>query len=268
MGPMDGAELPSSGLSHSRHLQRLSGEQTTMPFSYRYLIVTTTIIANLVFGLDAALAEQRYIADTIVVSLREGPGSDFKAIKTLQTGQSFEVLETKNYFVRVRTTDGDEGWIPDRYTVDTPPNALMVKDLNEQISDLTAQNEELLAKSERMADQLAGKGIPLQSEAPPPTAASESAEIKRLENELAEANKRYTQLEDDAKDVLPITTERDRLQQELKATQESLATLQQAKPSLGSRENIYWFLAGGGVFLLGWIIGKVSCRRPRHSLTL
>jgi SH3 domain protein len=250
------------GPSRNSYSQQVSGGHTPMPFSHKFLIIISTIVTSLVLGVGLALAEQRYIVDTIVVALREGPGADFKPIKTLQTGQSFEVLETRNDFVRVRTTEGDEGWVANRYTVESPPNAVVVKELNEKITALTAQNEQLQAKTELMDDQLAGKGIT------PQTPTNESAEIKKLESELAELTNRYSQLEADAKDVLPVTTERDRLQQELKAAQESLATLEQTKSSLGSRENIYWFLAGSGVFLLGWIIGKVSCRRPRHSLTL
>lgn len=237
-----------------------------MSLSHKLMIIIHTIVFSLFLAAAIVPAEQRYIVDTVHVSLREGPGSAFKAIKTLQTGQSFEVLESRNGYVRVRTEEGDEGWVPNQYTDDNPPDAILVKQLNDQIKALTEQNEQLLTKTERLADQLAGTEVSAQTD--PSAQANESAEIKRLESELAELTNRYNQLAADAEDIMPIAAARDQLQEELKRTQESLATLQQEKPLLGSRENIYWFLAGSGVFLLGWMVGKVSCRRPRHSLTL
>lgn len=252
-----------------RYQSTVSGEQTTMPFPKKLPIIILLSMACLFFGAGVASAEQRYIVDTLVVSLREGPGPHFKAIKTLQTGQSFEVLETQEDFVRVRTAEGDEGWVQSQYTDPRPPKAVVVKELNEKITALTAENEQLLAKSERLAAQLSGQGLPPTNEQPAASATDEAAKVRQLEEELADLSKRYTQLEADAKDVLPVTKERDRLHQELAAARESVAKLQQANASLTTRQNIYWFLAGSGVFMLGWMVGRgSSSRRQRPSLTL
>jgi len=241
-----------------------------MPFPKKLPTIIQVIMACLLLGAGVApAAEQRYIVDTLVVSLREGPGPHFKAVKTLQTGQSFEVLETKDDFVRVRTAEGDEGWVQSQYTDSRPPNAVMVKELNEKISALTAQNVQLLAKSERLTAQLSDQGLTPPSEQSAAASTNDAAEIRRLEDELAELTKRYTQLEADAKDVLPVTKERDRLHQELAAAHESVTKLQRATAALTTRQNIYWFLAGSGVFMLGWMVGRgSSSRRQRPSLTL
>lgn len=232
-----------------------------MPGCKRLPTIPILTLACLLGWASLGHAEQRYIADTIVVSLREGPGSQFKVIKPLKTGQSFEVLENRNDYLRVRTPEGDEGWIKDQFTDTKPPNAFLANDLNEQITTLTAQNERLTA-------QLAGKGLVPHSEVATPALPEESIDIKKVRSDLAELTTRYAQLEADAKDILPITKERERLQKELSAMQESLAALRAENASLAYGRKIYWFLAGGGVFLLGWIIGRLSFRRPRHSLTL
>jgi SH3 domain protein len=233
-----------------------------MPNLKKLLITTSFALACLLSLAGHALAEQRYIVDTIVVSLREGPGSQFKFIKTLKTGQSFEVLETKNDYVRVRTADGDEGWLQKQFTDTNPPNATAVKDLNDKINTLKAQNVELTA-------QLAHKGQTSTTDSKGLTPGSEeTTEIKKLQDDLAEMTKRYNQLEIDAKDVLKISTERNRLQATLTSMQKNLAELQQENTLLANRQTIYWFLAGGGVLLLGWMLGRISFRRQRHSLTL
>ncbi len=216
--------------------------------------------------------EERYIVDTITVTLREGPGPQYKVVKTLQTGQSFDVLETQNEFIRVRTRSGEEGWLQDRYTDTRPPDTILVKDLNEKISLLTAQNEQLSAnlanltvqQSDTSADSQAGK------ESTEQTSAKESSEVKRLQAELAETTKQFKQLETAAADVLQIMEENDKLKAESSSMQKNMAQLQQANAALADRQEVYWFLAGSGVFFLGWMIGKISFRRQRHqsSLTL
>ena len=205
-------------------------------------------------------AEERYIADTIVVSLREGPGPQYNVIKTLQTGQSFEVLERRNNFIRVRTKDGDEGWLQDQFTSTRPPSKN--KGSDEARPPLTTpQNAPPLATA---VDSQPGKEYADQA------MDNESPEVKKLQIELAEMTERFKQLENDSQDVLQIKTENGQLKKELATIQESLAQVQQANATLASRENIYWFLSGGGVFLLGMMLGRISFRRQRHhsSLTL
>jgi len=224
------------------------------------------MLAGLVQG------EERYIVDTITVSLREGAGPQYKVVKTLQTGQSFEVLETQGEFVRVRTKEGEEGWLQERFTNARPPDRLTIKDLNEKVSLLTAQNEQLTANLAHLNGQQPSTPVdaPLAKEAPEQSTANESTEVKRLQTALDDATRKFKELETASADVLQIMEENDKIKTELSAKQSSIAQLQQANDALEDQQKIYWFIAGGGVFLLGWIIGKISIRRQRHhsSLTL
>lgn len=45
------------------------------------------------------------------VSVREGPGSNFKSLTEVKKGTSLEVLEEKGAWIRIRLEDGQEGWI-------------------------------------------------------------------------------------------------------------------------------------------------------------
>lgn len=224
------------------------------------------MIASLVQG------EERYIVDTITVSLREGAGPQYKVIKTLQTGQAFEALETKGEFVRVRTKGGEEGWLQERFTDTRPPDTVLIKDLNEKISLLTAQNEQLTANLAHLDGQQTANPVEplLGKESPEQPTANESAEVKRLQAALDVSALKFKELETAASDVLQIMEENDKLKAELSSTQYTIAQLQQANAALDDRQKLYWFIAGAGVFLLGWIIGKISIRRQRHhsSLTL
>lgn len=242
-------------------------------FNRKRIVAILTINAFCLLTIAGlAQGEERYIVDTITVSLREGAGPQYKVIKTLQTGQAFEVLETQGEFVRVRTKEGEEGWLQERFTNARPPDRLTIKDLNEKVSLLTAQNEQLTANLAQLNGQQTANPVDATpgKEAPEQSTTNESAEAKRLQTALDDATRKFKELETASADVLQIMEENDKLKAELSAKQSSIAQLQQANDSLEDQQKIYWFIAGGGVFLLGWIIGKISIRRQRHhsSLTL
>ncbi|MDA8159405.1 MAG: TIGR04211 family SH3 domain-containing protein [Desulfobacteraceae bacterium] len=199
-----------------------------------------------------APAEQRYIVDNIVVSLRQGPGPQYKVLKTLQTGQSFEVLETKDGFSRVRTSDGVEGWVQEQFTSPNPPseNIKLINELNETIKKLKAENEGLTKTGQAVAQD------------------GDSATVQGLRAALAASNQRYQQLESEAQDVVSLKTEKERSQTQAAAAQATVVRLTAENQALRKRQTILWFLAGAGVLLLGWLIGRASHRRQRHSLTL
>ena len=199
-----------------------------------------------------APAEQRYIVDNIVVSLRQGPGPQYKVLKTLQTGQSFEVLETKDGFSRVRTSDGVEGWVQEQFTSPNPPseNIKLINELNETIKKLKAENEGLTKTGQAVAQD------------------GDSATVQGLRAALAASNQRYQQLESEAQDVVSLKTEKERSQTQAAAAQVTVVRLTAENQALRKRQTILWFLAGAGVLLLGWLIGRASHRRQRHSLTL
>jgi curli biogenesis system outer membrane secretion channel CsgG len=54
------------------------------------------------------------------VSLRDGPGTNFKSTIQVQKGTALEVIEDKGQWIRVRLEDGQEGWIGKATTSETP----------------------------------------------------------------------------------------------------------------------------------------------------
>jgi curli biogenesis system outer membrane secretion channel CsgG len=54
------------------------------------------------------------------VSLREGPGTNFKSLSEIKKGTALEIIEEKEQWFRVRLEDGQEGWIGKATTSETP----------------------------------------------------------------------------------------------------------------------------------------------------
>ena len=53
-------------------------------------------------------------------SLREGPGTNFKALSEVKKGTALAILEEKGQWLRVSLEDGEEGWIGKATTSETP----------------------------------------------------------------------------------------------------------------------------------------------------
>jgi len=54
------------------------------------------------------------------VSLREGPGTNFKSLAEIKKGTALEIIEEKGQWLRVRLEDGQEGWIGKATTSENP----------------------------------------------------------------------------------------------------------------------------------------------------
>jgi len=219
----------------------------------------------------AAAVKHLYVSDILVVSLREGPSKSYRSITTVKSGTRLTVLGEENKFVKVRLDNGTEGWIPRQYTLSEPPKAEVIKSLNREVERLSRSNEELSAKAEALARQ-ASAATERVRELERRAADSDNEKdraISSLREELAALQKSYQTLKQTAGDAIDIRRQRDNLKKETAALRQRVAELKQQAGEASRRDDLYWFLAGGGVLLLGWLLGRLPSRRQsRPSLTL
>jgi SH3 domain protein len=76
--------------------------------------------------------------------------------------------------------------------------------------------------------------------------------------ELKKINRKYNALVKDSKDVVNLVEEREILKASNIGLQTMTEQLQQENDKLERLQMIWWFVAGGVVFFVGWIIGKIS----------
>jgi SH3 domain protein len=198
----------------------------------------------------AAMAQTHFITDTIQVTLRSGPAMDRKIIALLDSGQPLEIMEKGDEWSQIRLPSGREGWVLTRLIqTDTP--------LKTQLAALQERYDALLDQS----------GMP-------------SAEMKKLENDKAALSKQLAQarqelsglteakrqLEAALADADAIQTHRNRLVKELAESRGQAAGLTREITAARSKRNIWWFLSGAGVLVLGLLIGlSMRSRRKRSS---
>ena len=91
-----------------------------------------------------------------------------------------------------------------------------------------------------------------------------TARLNTTEKELARITEEYQKLQQISSDVLQITRERDQLRQENSTLMGQMQQLQEQSNLYLRTAVIKWFLAGAGVLLAGWILGKISRKKNRY----
>jgi SH3 domain protein len=182
-------------------------------------------------------AETRFVE--LEVTLRRGPGTDFGITRMVRSGSPVEVLETNSRagWTRVRTPNGDEGWMLSRYLTAEPAGRQELVAAQKRIEELSRDNREVTGERNRLMN-----------------------ESDKLAEELA-------RLKDLSSNAIAIETTNKRLQAAVDRLELEVSTLKEENRLLGTNVKRDWFLAGGGVLFVGLLRGlilpRVRWRRKR-----
>ncbi len=210
-------------------------------------------------------ADTRYVSDKLVITMRTGAGNEYKIIKTLETGAPVEVLEETGKHYKVRTKDGKEGWVLKQYVVADIPKTIIISGLRAEIEKLKGSREKLKREGDALRKELKSEKGLLKDD------------IKELEKTLKEKNDRingitgrlqgmtdkYNKLVEDSGDVVKVVRERDEFKKENARLSIEKDELSKKNERLFKRNAVYWFLAGGVVFLVGWVVGQISRKKKK-----
>lgn len=217
----------------------------------RYLLLALVLL----LGAQPALAQTtHWVRDVLYVTLRDGPGSQHPVITVLESGDGIEKLEEgdEGDYVRVRTDDGQEGWIQEQYLSEERTAAQRLAEVRTELDQVTQRRDELASELEAVTserDQLASQVEELEST------------IETLRSELEEARSA-------AERPLELAEQNEELRTENKEMETELQRLNSEVANLEGSENRDWFLVGAGVLLAGLILGVILPHlRGRRSST-
>lgn len=113
----------------------------------------TALIGLAVLAAGARAQETRYVTDSLQLGLYASQDASGSPIKTLTSGTEVAVLERIPNFARVRTADGDEGWVKSAFLVAEKPARLRVAEMEARTAELEqALAEAVAARDAALAD--------------------------------------------------------------------------------------------------------------------
>jgi SH3 domain protein len=206
----------------------------------------------LVLGPLSAFAATMYISDELTVPLRRGPSNGHKIINAaLPTGLALEVLgeDSAAGFTQVRTPNGTEGWVPTQYLVNQPVAKDRLAAALKRVETLEAQ---LKSTRENFQD-VRGARTEIESKA-----SALTKENQRLQTELAEIRRVSAT-------AITQFQENKQLKTDNASLQAQVTQLSDEVQSLERNAMLRWFLAGGGLVLVGLMLGAWIKSRPKRS---
>jgi SH3 domain protein len=233
----------------------------------RFSRKTIVIMFAFLFIPTIAAAETAYVSDQLVITLRRGKSTEYQILKTLKTGTPMEVLEKTegDNYVKVRLESGEEGYVLAQYLTDETPKSVIISRLEKQVEKIReqlAQAKAKLAESSQELNTVQEKQS--QKEAGLTGSINElNQALTTAKEDLRLVTEKYDTLRENSGKVVEITDELEGLKKINAKLSSEVRSLTAENSQLSRTGAIKWFLAGGGVFLFGWIIGKISRKKQR-----
>ena len=205
--------------------------------------MTKRLIVQILCVLGAAqvVAAPAWVSDQFEVMLRTGPSTSNAIQLMVSSGTQLEILaeDTESGYTRVRTAGGTEGWVLSRYLMLEAP-------AREQLATLTSQLTSANTRGSSMGTQL--EAIKDEYE-------SATRQIRALENEQDLLQTELATIKRTAADALAIGDRNKKLKQDLTNAEIRASILEQENQQFTSQNTRYWFMSGGLVLLVGFILG-------------
>ncbi len=204
------------------------------------------------FSATDVAADTRYVTPSAEVVVRTGQGTEYKIIGMVKDGDAVDLLEESDSYAKVRLEDGKEGWMLKRFlSVKPPPSVVMLSQQTEN-EKLKKREIELSQKVEEVSAILS----------------KTEADLQAVLTERDQIRTDYQNLKQDTADVIQIKEDMVKAKQENESLVQEMASLKEENNTLTKNKSINWFLAGGGMLLVGMFIGKLfgRSRKKRSSL--
>lgn len=199
---------------------------------------------------QVAYAETVYVTDNLRVNVREGQDKSTKVVDVVSSGTPLTVLETTAAgYKKVRLSNGKEGYILGRFTVNTPPSKWLLDQANNKIAQLKEENTQLQTR----IDEMLGS-----------TTANDASK-QQLILQRDQLNRELAELRQTSANAIDIKLQRDQLRERVVNVERELEQMKREKQALEDSTNQDWFLYGGilaftGIFL-GLLLPRLSVQR-------
>ena len=219
-------------------------------------IISLLLFQAVLLSATLTQAETRYVADQLVVTVRSNTGDNYQVLEKLKTDTAVEVLKTDGPFVQVKTAKGTIGYIRKQFISKETPKPIQIDELKQQVVELQSQLDK-----ERLKHQDNNQLVNTNQD----KVGSLTQKLQQTQLKLEKVSSEYKNLRESSKDVIELKAAYDQQNEENDRISEKLNILQEENKKFHRSNMIKWFLAGGAVFFIGWLAGKVSRRKRGFS---
>jgi len=229
----------------------------------------------------AAYADTRYVSDQLIVSMREGRSPSDTAVAFLVAGTPVEVLEEDESHLFVRIANGQQGWVRSKFILKQRPKSMVIKELEEKVKGLENQIETMGTQAGTTAGdssdvrkiyELKLENLEAVLEKEKQSSAAARMELKEMKNKNKELQAEVNKLLEQSKNLANQGSDADTLQKEINKLRQTNQKLNQALAQMGDAGQpstlssaVKWFLAGGGVLLIGLFLGRSVPRKNPYG---
>jgi SH3 domain protein len=198
-------------------------------------------LLTLLTATSYAAVEKRYVSDKLWLQLRSGPGSDFRILKALPSGEHLifmEQTEDKNY-TKVTTDKGVEGWVLTRFLEDEP----------------VAKEKLILSQRELVKVQAELNTLKKQTDALSQEKSSLSGDRSTLTRDKKNLQKELKRIKAISANALQLDSKNTKLTKRNQELEIQLETLTADNTRLKDDKERTFMIIGGGLVILGIILG-------------
>lgn len=116
----------------------------------------TTLSVLLLLTATAGAQETAYVTDMLQLGLHRAEDTSDSPFRNLASGTALTVLERVASYARVRTADGEEGWVRSAFLVNEKPALLRVTEAEAAAAELERELEAVIAQRDSAKDEAAG----------------------------------------------------------------------------------------------------------------
>lgn len=206
------------------------------------------VLFCLVLSASHVFAQKNYIKGIQKVTFRKEAGKTQKIIKMLPTESPVTIIEAGEEWTKVKDSEGVEGYVLNRFLTKDVPFSLKYKWLKGRYDKEKEKSAQLAQDLKELKTELSGT----------------KASLKETETSLKQTSDSFEDLKSGSADYLNLKKKFERTEQLLLSQTAKVKELE----SKVSTIYIFWFLAGGGVLFVGWLIGLISRKKKKYGSSL
>jgi SH3 domain protein len=231
------------------------------------LVILTIIIC--LFPLSG-YGKTGYVSDMLLLTFRQGPGNSYAVQKTLISNTAVNILEEKNGFYKVKLQSNEIGWVDKKFIIFTLPKTYIINQLEKENKNLQNKIQQLQQNTGSLQSKLSSKKQNyVQTKNTLETSLKTAIDEKsRTADLLSKTQNKYDILVQQSQNIQKIIKENKIFKKENKNLSSDLMILKEKNQNIFKTGMIKWFLAGGGVLLLGWVIGRSVSSKKQQSSSL